>query len=167
MDADLAHLLERCGIRPGRQGGGAGGGRSSPWPFDPLADPEAADRLGGLLADRIRPLNPNVVVVWQGWLDLLLGFAVARRLAVPVLRTSVQEGLIVYDGTLPEVPRAVLVGEGFTDPTAVTVVDALLQHRSGTLEGVFSVFRPDWPDSLPVVVSLVDGWATPAPEVQA
>jgi len=161
VDAELAHLLERCGIRPGRQGVMAGEGRFGPWPFNPLADPRAADRLGGLLADRTRSLDPNVVVVWEGWLDLVLGFAVARRLAVPMLRASVQEGLIVYDGTLPEVPRAILVGEGFTDRSVVTAVDALVKHRSGTLEGVFSVFGPDWPDEQPVVVSLVDGPAAP------
>jgi hypothetical protein len=161
MDDETAHLLERCRIRPDRQSVAAGEGRFGPWPFDLLADPEAADRLGGLLADRTRSLDPNVVVVWEGWPDLLLGFAVARRLAVPVLRASVQEGLIVCDGTLPEVPRAVLVGEGFTDRAVVTAVDALVKHGSGTLEGVFSVFGPDWPESHPVVVSLVDGPAAP------
>jgi hypothetical protein len=162
VDAELAQLLERCGIRPGPQGA-ADGGRFGPWPFDPLADPEAADQLGGLLAGRTRTLNPDVVVVWEGWLDLLLGFAVARRLAVPLLRVSVQEGLIVYDGTLPAAPRAVLVGEGFTDRSVVTAVDALVKHRSGNLAGVFSVFGTDWPDPRPVVSSLVDGPATPDP----
>lgn len=157
MHAEIANLLERCGIRPGGEGVAAAGGRSGPTPFDPLADPEAADRLGGLLADRARPVDPNVVVVWEGWLDLLLGFAVARRLAVPMLRAFVSEGLIVHEGTLPDAPRAVLVGRGFTDRTVVTAVDALVRHRSGTLEGVFSVYRPDWSESRPAAVSLVDG----------
>jgi hypothetical protein len=154
--AEIANLLERCGIPPGREGVAAGKGRFGPRAFDPLADPEAADQLGGLLADHARPVDPNVVVVWESWLDLLLGFAVARRLAVPMLRAFVSEGLIVHDGTLPDAPRAVLVGEGFTDRTVVSAVEALMHHRSGTLEGVFSVYRPDWPEPRPVVVSLVD-----------
>jgi hypothetical protein len=49
----------------------------------------------------------------------------------------------------------------------VTAVDALVKQRSGTLERILSVFRPDWPDPRPVVVSLVDGSATPDPGAQA
>ena len=76
-----------------------------------MLDPAGVDRLGVLLADKARTVDPNLVVVGEGANDLILGFVVARELALPLVRALNLEGLVRASGAFPANPRGVFVAD--------------------------------------------------------
>src|SRR5688572_8784302 len=95
---DIWTLLSR--VRLTRKGGS----------LDALTDPAAADALAALLADRLRPFEPDVVVVWEGLQSVVLGYAVGLRLGVRVAVLSDDEGLVRSATPIIADTRAALVG---------------------------------------------------------
>lgn len=108
-------------------------------PYDPLRDPPGAHRLAELLADVVRSMSPDVLVLWEGIQDIPLGFAVALSLKLPIIRAMDAEGLIVHEGGLPDGAKAVLLGIAFRSAEPVLAVSRLIEKHGGTLIGVASV----------------------------
>ncbi len=113
-----------------------------------ILDPAATDRLGVLLADKARALDPGVVVVGEGANDLVLGFVVARELGLPLVRVLNLEGLVGASGALPVNPRAVFVADRVHKIAFATAVLNLVEREGGELAGVASLVVTNVP--LPV-----------------
>jgi hypothetical protein len=130
-------LLARVGLTP------AGGA------LDALADPAATDALAAALADRLQGSNLDLVVVWEGLNSAILGYAVGRRLGVPVAVLTDDEGLVTSatparrgqgaalvaalapDAAIARMAAGYLAGQG----TALTMTATLLA-RPGEAVGV-------------------------------
>jgi adenine/guanine phosphoribosyltransferase-like PRPP-binding protein len=106
-----------------------------------MLDPAGADRLGVLLAELARPLDPNVVVVGEGANDVILGFIVARELGLPLVRVLNLEGLVGASGRLPPRPRAVFVADRVHKSEFASAVGNLLEREGGELAGIVSLVK--------------------------
>jgi hypothetical protein len=115
-----------------------------------MTDPAGADRLGALLAGKARTVEPNVVVVGEGANDLVLGFVVARELALPLVRVLSLEGLVGTSGALPPSARGVFIADRVHKRGFVTAVRNLLEREGGELAAVVSIVTANVAD-LPVV----------------
>lgn len=103
--------------------------------FDALRDPSSTDLLAEKLVASVRG-RPQAVLVPEGIGAAVLGFAVALRLDVPVLRLFIDEGLVVLTGELlPQMgvlaisplgdDRLVELAESYLHGSAATIIDAV------------------------------------------
>lgn len=67
---------------------------------DVTRSPSAIERIGQEIADRIRPMQVDVLFTWDNAGDGILGHIVARQLGIRVALFRVDEGLIEADSTL-------------------------------------------------------------------
>jgi hypothetical protein len=118
---DTWTLLSRVGLT--RTGGS----------FDALADPAATDALAALLAERLLPCEPDVVVVWEGLQSVVLGYAVGLRLGVPVVVLSDDEGLVDCATPIIADTRAALVAATTPDASMVRMAASYLEDQDGEL----------------------------------
>jgi hypothetical protein len=121
--------------------------------YNPLLDPRGAEALAGALADRLAAQGTNLVVVWEDVEDVVLGFAVGRKLDVPVLRTFNADGLVGQSGPLPSGARGLLVTDCLRSPLAPRAVRALLESNGGSLLGVAALVDAGLADG-PLLASL-------------
>ncbi len=126
---DLRGLLAAGGMRP------ADDADAAPAKYNGLADPAGAERLGQLLAERARSLEPSVVLVWEDPEDIVLGHVVARELGVRAVRTWNADGLVGQSSPLRAGDRALLVLDAVRDPRAVRAVHAVVDRDGGSLVG--------------------------------
>jgi hypothetical protein len=117
-------LLRRVGLGPE---GGA---------FDALADPTATDALASLLAERLRPLGLDLVVVWEGLDGAVLGYAVGARLGAPVLVLSDDEGLVSAATPARGGTRAALVSPLTPEEPIARMAASYLEGQGVTLAAV-------------------------------
>jgi hypothetical protein len=115
---DLWTLLSRVGLSPT-------GGR-----FDALADPAASDALASLLAERLLPLEIDLVVAWEGPNSVVLGYAIGVRLGIPVLVLSDDEGLVGAATPARSGARAALVAPLTPDASIARMAAGYLESRS-------------------------------------
>lgn len=101
--------------------------------LDALADPAATDALSALLAERLRPFEPDVVVVWEGLQSVVLGYAVGLRLGVPVAVLSDDEGLVRSATSIIADTRAALVAATTPDPSMARMAASYLEAQDGEL----------------------------------
>ena len=118
---DTWTLLDRAGLT--REGG----------TLDALADPAATDALAARLAERLRPLGPDVVVVWEGLNSVVLGYAVGLRLGAAVLVLSDDEGLVSSATPVRSATRAALVAPTTLDPSMARMAASYLEAQGVTL----------------------------------
>lgn len=111
-----------------------------------MLDPAGVDQLGILLAEKARAVKPNVVVVGEGANDLILGFVVARELALPLVRALNLEGIVGASGTFPPRPRGVFVADRIHKWAFSTAVRNLLEREGGQLAAVVSLVTTTVPD---------------------
>jgi hypothetical protein len=104
-----------------------------------MLDPAGVGELGVLLAEKARGTDPNVVVVGEGANDLILGFVVARELALPLVRVLNLEGLVGASGTLPAHPRAVFVADRVHKREFSTAVANLIEREGGELAAIVAL----------------------------
>ncbi len=104
-----------------------------------MLDPAGVGELGVLLAEKARAVDPNVVVVGEGANDLILGFVVARELALPLVRVLNMEGLVGASGVLPAHPRAVFVADRVHKREFATAVTTLIEREGGELAAIVSL----------------------------
>jgi hypothetical protein len=137
---EIWQLLERGGLRvESRTTESEDAGPPHIAKYNGFVDPNGAERLGALLAERARALGPNVVVWWENIEDAALAFIVGRELSVPVIRVINADGLVMPTSDLPPRPRAVLVGDAFTRAQVVVAMTALLNQQGGELAAVISL----------------------------
>jgi adenine/guanine phosphoribosyltransferase-like PRPP-binding protein len=122
--------------------------------YSGLLDPSGAERLAGALAERLADRGATLVVVWEDVEDLVLGFEVARRLGVPVLRTFNADGLVGHAGPLPRGARAIFVTDCVRDQVAPRAVRVLLERSGGALLGVAALVDSGIAEA-PLLASLV------------
>jgi hypothetical protein len=116
---DIWALLARVGLGP------AGGS------FDALATPAATDALAAALADRLQAARLDLVVVWEGLNSAILGYAVGRRLGVPVMVLTDDEGLVTSATPARSGQRAALVA-ALTPDASITRMAAGFLAGQGT-----------------------------------
>ena len=104
--------------------------------FDPLAAPVAAEQLGNALASRLTDGRYDLVAVWDGVENAVLGYVVGRALGRPVVRIFDAEGLIAASAPIPAGARAVFVTPAVVDAQQPRLVRALLEARDATLGAV-------------------------------
>jgi adenine/guanine phosphoribosyltransferase-like PRPP-binding protein len=104
--------------------------------YNGLLDPPGAEALGSALGERLGDREIGLVVVWEEVEDVVLGFVVAQRLSVPVLRTFNADGLVGHAGQVPRGARAVLITDCLRAPLAARAVRALLESVGGELVGL-------------------------------
>jgi hypothetical protein len=139
---DIWALLGRAGLqRPGPAGPAASS-------FDALADPAAIDALAAMLAARLRPLEPDLVVVWDGLNSAVLGYAVGLRLRVPVAVLSDDEGLVRSVTPLQAGAHAVLVAVLSPDAPVARMAASYLESQGVALAASAALLaRPGGRDS--------------------
>jgi hypothetical protein len=103
--------------------------------YSGLADPDGAEELGGMLADRIRELAPAAVLIWEDPEDVVLGHVVGRELGLPVVRAFDADGLVGHSAGLPDAPRVVLVADAVRDASVVRAAQGLAAQQGGALIG--------------------------------
>ena len=101
---------------------------SAPGRYDPLLDPGGAETLGHLLAEAARSGNANTVLVWSEAADAVLGFIVARRLGVPVVRLVDDDGLLEVHGEIVPSTRAALVTDVARRDRVATAIAAVTRQ---------------------------------------
>jgi adenine/guanine phosphoribosyltransferase-like PRPP-binding protein len=137
-EAEIWAALERGGLMRVARAAEGGAGPVDPrlGKYNPLLDPRGAEALAEALAGRLAGQGADLVVVWEDVEDVVLGFAVGRRLDVPVLRTFNADGLVGQSGPLPHGARGLLVTDCLRSPLAPRAVRALLESSQGSLLGV-------------------------------
>ena len=129
--------------------------------YDPLLDPEGAETLGHLLAEAVRERGANAIVVWSDATDAVLGFIVARRLGLPVVRLVDDDGLLEVHGTFPPSTQAALVTDVVHADHLVTAIAAVTRHggRLVTVAALMSERRSDPPAPIAALLEIdpVDG----------
>ena len=118
---DTWALLGRVGLH--RTGGS----------LDALADPVATDALAALLAERLRPHRPDLVVVWAGLHGVVLGYAVGLRLGVAVAVLSDDEGLVTSATPVRSGARAALVAATTPDSSVLRMAAGYLEAQGAAL----------------------------------
>jgi hypothetical protein len=104
--------------------------------FDPLADPVAAQQLGGALAARLEGGGYDLIAIWDTVENAVLGFVVGLALQRPVVRVFDYEGLIRESAPIPSGARVVFVAPAIADPQEPRLVRALMEARGATLATV-------------------------------
>jgi adenine/guanine phosphoribosyltransferase-like PRPP-binding protein len=102
---------------------------SSRPPGDQLADPRAFESRAKQLADRLRPHDPQVVLVWETPASTVLGHVVARELGVTSLRCLDREGLATLTGALPPSGGIAVVGVELDSPEHLRAMIAVAQQH--------------------------------------
>jgi hypothetical protein len=134
---DTWALLARVGLGPD---GGA---------FDALANPAVTDALAAALADRLQSAQPDLVVVWEGLNSAILGYAVGRRLGVPVLVLTDDEGLVTSATPARSGRRAALVAALTPDAAIVRMAGGYLASQGTALTITATLLgRPGTPDTV-------------------
>jgi hypothetical protein len=124
----MSHAADDTWTLLGRVGLTRAGG-----PLDALADPAATDALAALLAERLRPCEPDVIVVWEGLQSVVLGYAVGLRLGVPVAVLSDDEGLVRCATPIIADTRAALVAATTPDPSLARMAASYLEAQDAEL----------------------------------
>ncbi len=135
-------MLRRGGLSVEVPASDTGAGKGEPvlvGRYHGMLDPAGVDRLGILLADKARTVHPNLVVVGEGANDLILGFVVARELALPLVRALNLEGLVGASGAFPANPRGVFVADRVHKWEFSTAVRNLLEREGGELAAIVSL----------------------------
>lgn len=121
--------------------------------YNPLLDPRGAEALAEALTDRLSESGATLIVVWEDVEDAVLGYAVGRRLGVPVLRTFNADGLVGQSGPLARGARGLLVTDCLRGPLAPRAVRALLESNGSSLLGVAALVDAGLSDG-PLLASL-------------
>jgi hypothetical protein len=140
-NAEIWAMLRKGGLSV-EMSAAESGGRGEPvlvGRYHGMLDPAGVDELGGMLADKARSVEPNVVVVGEGANDLILGFVVARELGLPLVRVLNLEGLVGASGTLPAHPRAVFVADRVHKREFATAVSNLIEREGGELAAIVAL----------------------------
>jgi adenine/guanine phosphoribosyltransferase-like PRPP-binding protein len=156
---EAAALLAAGGLsRPDGSGEAAAPGK-----YNPLLDPAGTERLGALLAERVRSLDPTVVIAWEDPEDAVLAHVVARELGVRALRAWNADGLVDQSSALNADDRAVLVLDALRDPAAVRAVRGIVERDGAQLAGTAVLALTDQLSELGdepgTVISLTDARA--------
>jgi adenine/guanine phosphoribosyltransferase-like PRPP-binding protein len=128
-DARFTELIAR-GTAPAGAGAAV---RPAPGKYNGMADPAGAEELGRDLADRLREIAPDAVVVWEDPEDVVLGHVVARELGVRLVHAFDADGLVGTNGELPDKPRVALVADAVRDGRAVLAARAIAGREGGSL----------------------------------
>jgi hypothetical protein len=147
-EGDIRALLVKGGM--GSLGPDDGSGDVFERRYDALRDPVGAELLAALLAERAGRHEPTLVVVWDDVVSVVLGYAVAARLRVPVVRIYDHEGLIGFVGGTLEGAVAVVVADRFRDERVWRASRTLLEQHGGRLAAAVSLVddRPAGEDSV-------------------
>ena len=132
---EVLSLLGRGGFSPPVRGSG---GTS----YDPLLDPEGAERLCELLSESLVSHGPTSLIVWDGVVDGVLGFVLARRLSLPLVRLVEEEGLLTIHGNLPSAARAVLVIDVVRAQVEIVAAEGALRSNGSELVAVAALVDP-------------------------
>jgi hypothetical protein len=107
--------------------------------YDALRDPAGAEMLAAQLAAKAGRHDPTLIVVWDDVVSAVLGYAVAARLNVPVVRTYDHEGLIRYVGSGLDGAVAVIVADRSPDEQVRRATQTLLERNGGRLAAAVSL----------------------------
>jgi len=121
--------------------------------FDALADPAATDTLAAALAERLQASGLDLVVVWEGLNSAILGYAVGRRLGVPIAVLTDDEGLVTSATPARPGQRAALVAAVSPDASIARMAAGYLASQGTSLATTATLLgRP----GEPVGVTLAD-----------
>ncbi|MBW3671506.1 MAG: orotate phosphoribosyltransferase [Acidobacteria bacterium] len=97
-----------------------------------LSHPLNAERLGSLLAQRLDPYSPDLVVA-PALGGLIIGFTVARALKVPMVFTERKDGAMVLRRgfEIAEGSRTVVVEDVVTTGKSTRETDAVIREQGG------------------------------------
>jgi orotate phosphoribosyltransferase len=164
-ESQLWTLIERGGgARRGHFAEPAGHSEVSVGKYSGLLDPPGVEALGKMLAERLRDVEANTVMVWDNVEDLVLGFVVARELECRLVRVYNDGGLL---GCSPEFypgDRALLVSDRTPEPGIQRAARALMENLKGSLVGtgvLIDAGESEAP-SLVALVRLGSRWRSPA-----
>lgn len=127
--------------------------------YNGLRDPAGAEQLGKLLAERARPYQPSVVLLWDDAPDVVLGHVVGRELGISAVRSYDREGLIDLDGgSLPAGSRVLLLVDAFRDAGLLRAMCNLVARARSTVVATAVLVETDVLDTAAgmqgVIVSL-------------
>ena len=97
--------------------------------IDTAKDPRAVEVLGVEIADRLREVQPDVIVCWTGDDESVLAHVVAVRLGVPVLRGIEEMGLLTLEGARGLHRRAVLLATRWDRRNPVDSLVGLVRNQ--------------------------------------
>ncbi|HWP29775.1 MAG TPA: hypothetical protein VFB73_13305 [Chloroflexota bacterium] len=126
--------------------------------FDPLADPVAAEQLGTALAERLSESAHDLVAIWDGVENIVLGYVVGRSLKRPVVRIFDDEGLVTASAPIPPGARAVFVAV-VPDAQELRLVRALLAARDATLATVAVLIDLGQASERPIALARLESYA--------
>ncbi|MFI6481421.1 hypothetical protein ACIBH1_26060 [Nonomuraea sp. NPDC050663] len=98
---------------------------------DVLTHPAAVEEAGRALAARIAGLEPDVLALWDGAEDAVLGHVVARALGVSCVAAVEESGVLEFTTRLPEGARVVLLADAFRTGKELNALLGLVRHRHG------------------------------------
>ena len=99
-----------------------------------LTDPRDASHLGTLLAGKLRPYDPGLVVA-PALGGLIIGFATAQALGIPMVFTERKEGAMVLRRgfEIPEGARVVVIEDVVTTGKSTRETDDVIRAHGGNV----------------------------------
>lgn len=99
-----------------------------------LSDPRNAERLGSLLADRVRDHRPDLVVA-PALGGLIIGFATAQALGIPMIFTERKDGSMVLRRgfEIAEGARVLVVEDVVTTGKSTRETDDVIRSHGGVV----------------------------------
>ncbi len=104
--------------------------------YNGLVDPAGAEELGRALAEKVRSLNPTVILLWEDPEDIVLGHIIGRELGVPVVRSYDADGLVEHIGDLLPSSRVLLLADAFRDLGPIHAMQTLIERQGGIVVGI-------------------------------
>jgi len=104
-----------------------------------IQDPRVSEDLGRRLAERLSPLAPDALVIWDDLHDGVLAHVVARELGCRLVYAYDNDGLAELEGSVEAGSRAVLVSHDAPAPTTVAAAQALLSTNGSSLIAIGTV----------------------------
>lgn len=107
-----------------------------------LMEPHNAERLGSLLAERVRDCSPDLIVA-PALGGLVIGFATAQALRLPMVFTERKDGVMVLRRgfEIPEGARVVVVEDVVTTGKSTRETDEVVRAHGGVIAGHASIMN--------------------------
>jgi adenine/guanine phosphoribosyltransferase-like PRPP-binding protein len=118
--------------------------------FDFGLDPEVAERIAQLAADRLRAAEPTVVLGFENEEDAVFAHLVARALGATRVTLRSQEGLLWLSHAVQTGSRVAVVSCASASSMSAEVVAGVLETHDSTIVGTFYLHPSDATDLEPM-----------------
>lgn len=129
--------------------------------YNGALDPAGVEELGRRLADKLRQIAVDAVLIWEDVEDLVLAHVVARELGVHVVRAFDADGLVMSVGRIDAGDNVVVLADTFRDATVLDALRSLVHSRAAAVAALATlVHSPLTETAAGPVVSLAAGLDT-------